>query len=91
MLPPHLHKALLHLGVEGLDVSVLAYEEAALLHDDLRGPLGVHAEAPRLQGHDGAHGLPCAVEGVHFAEPGVGHLLPQLQQHFIITSVIGFV
>ena len=57
----------------------LADNEAALLHDDLGGSLGVDAEAAGVERDDGAHVLPRAVEGVHLLEPRVRHLFSQLK------------
>ena len=84
MLPPHLHKALLHLGVEGLDVSVLAYEEAALLHDDLRGAFGVNSESSSVQGNNRAHRFSGRVESVDFSEPRVRHFFSELQAEKVL-------
>ena len=82
----YLHEPLLHLGVERLHDAVLADEEAALLHDDLGGALGVHPEAARVKRHDGAHRLPRAVEGVDLPESGVWHLPPYLHSKYCISG-----
>ena len=64
---------------EALNLAPLAHEEAALLHDDLGGALGVDPVAAPLQWDDCAHGLSGRVEGVDLLEPGVRHLASQLQ------------
>ena len=65
-------------GREGLHLAAVANDEAALLHDDLGGALGVDPEAAGVQGDDCAHGFPGRVEGVNLLEPSVRHLTPQL-------------
>ena len=74
-----LDQAILVGGGEALHLAPLADDEAALLHDDLGGALGVDPVAAGLQGNDCAHGFSGRVESVHFFELCIWHLPTQLK------------
>ena len=85
-LDHRLHEAVLVGRCEALHLAALAQQEAALLHNDLGGPLRVYPVAAGVQRYDCAHRLPGGVERVHFLEPGVRHLASQLENNTYIHT-----